>query len=100
MVISTVVGRGLLGAGVAGFIGRLLLSVYFMGHRPIKPETELGLIFAFNQHGRIVYLTHYENLLVSVLFWGSALLIGVGASFIVNSASNTRGMRSQKSATK
>lgn len=84
MAILTVIGRCLLALGLAGFIGRLLLSAYFMGHRPTKPETELGLIFAFNQHGGIVYLTHYESLLLSVLFWGSLLLIGVGASFIIN----------------
>jgi hypothetical protein len=97
MRISTVVGRGLLGAGVAGFGAKLILSAYFMGHRPTKPETEPGLIFAFNQHGGIVYLTHYESILVRVLFWASVLLIGVGASLIINSrASSTRATLSRK----
>jgi hypothetical protein len=97
MAISAVVGRGLLGVGVAGFAGKLILSAYFMGHRPTKPETELGLIFPFNQHGGIVYLTHTESLLVGVLFWGSLLLIGIGASLFINSrAPNTRSKLSRK----
>jgi hypothetical protein len=91
MAISTVIACGLLGVGIASFIGKLILSVYFMGHRPMKPETEQGLVFAFNQHGGIVYLTHFESELVSILFWGSLLLIGIGASLIINSrASNTK----------
>jgi hypothetical protein len=97
MAILTVIGRGLLGVGVAGFIGKLLLSTYFMVHRPTEPDNVNGLIFAFNQHGGIVYLTHFESILVSVLFWGSLLLIGVGASIIINSrASKTTGVGSKR----
>ncbi|MEO7208589.1 MAG: hypothetical protein ABI145_17935 [Steroidobacteraceae bacterium] len=96
MAISTIVGRGLLGVGVAGFIGKLLVSVHFMAHRPTQPESELGLIFAFNQHGGVVYLIHFESELVSVLFWGSLPLIGIGASLIINSRfSKTRDTWSQ-----
>jgi hypothetical protein len=69
----------------SGIASKLILSVYFMGHRPAKPETEHGLVFVFNQHGEIVFLTHFESLLLSVIFWGSLLLIGIGASLIINS---------------
>jgi hypothetical protein len=97
MTISTFVGRGLFGIGIAGLISKWLLSAYFMGHRPAKQETGVGLTFAFNQHGGIVYLTHFESELVSILFWGSILLIGIGASLIINSrASGSKSQRSQK----
>ena len=90
VAISTVVARSLLVAGGVCFASKLILSAYFMGHRPTKPEIELGLTFAFNQHGGVVYLTHYESILLSVLFWAAAFLMGAGASIIISSrASNT-----------
>jgi hypothetical protein len=40
----------------------MVLSTYFAGHRPLRPNLELGLTCAYNYHGRIVYLTRGERL--------------------------------------
>jgi hypothetical protein len=38
----------------------------------------VGMIYAFNQHGGIVYLTHLESILPKALFVSAAILIAVG----------------------
>jgi hypothetical protein len=58
---SKVVGIIALVAGIGCFLFRILISSYFMGARPANPDPEVGLIYAFNQHGGIVYLTHFEE---------------------------------------
>jgi hypothetical protein len=93
MKTSIVLARSLLGAGIASFAGKLILSAYFMGSRPAKPAIELGRTVAFNQHGSVVYLTHNESLLTNVLFWAAALLMAAGASILLSSQSSRSGPR-------
>jgi hypothetical protein len=69
--------------GVACFFGMIALSGYFAGTRPVKAVPEIGLMYAFNQHGKIVYLSHVESLLMTMLFPFSAITMALGA-FIFN----------------
>jgi hypothetical protein len=82
---SLVVGKILLGSGIGCFVGNMMISSYFMGARPTNPRPEFGLIYAFNQHGGIVYLTHFESILPKALFITAALLIAVGGYIFNNS---------------
>ena len=72
------VGMIFLAMGIGCFIGTAGISSYFMGARPGIPQPESGMIYAFNQHGGIVYLTHVESLLPKVLFVAAAIFIAVG----------------------
>jgi hypothetical protein len=47
------------------------LSTYLARHRPARPNPEVGLTCPFNQHGRMVYVTRGEHLVMSVLPWAS-----------------------------
>jgi hypothetical protein len=85
MVKTAIVARSLFGTGVSCFVGRLLLSAYFMGHRPTTPQIELGRHYAFNQHGGVVYLTQGESLFLTGLFWAAAIAMAVGASMFLGS---------------
>ena len=75
---SPIVGKVVLAVGIGCFVGTIGISLYFMGGRPSKPHPELGMIYAFNQHGRIVYLTHLESMLPEALLVSAAVLIAVG----------------------
>jgi hypothetical protein len=85
MLKSIVLGWSVLAAGIGCFVGRIVLAAYFMGVRPAKPQAELGLTYAFNQHGGVVYLTHFESIFLMILFASAALLIAVGGYIINNS---------------
>jgi len=50
-----------------------------------KNRNELGLTYSFNQHGGVVYLTHFESILLMALIVSVALLIAVGGYIINNS---------------
>ena len=78
MLRSIVFGRCVLAAGIGCFFGRIALGSYFMGVRPTKPQAELGLTYPYNQHGGIVYLTHFESIFLMALFVSAAILIAVG----------------------
>jgi hypothetical protein len=80
-----VFGIFLLAAGIGCFVGRVVLAAYFMGVRPTKAQPELGLTFVFNQHGGLVYLTHFEVFVLAALFVAAALLIAIGGYIINNS---------------
>jgi hypothetical protein len=82
---SIVCGIFVLAAGIGCFVGRIILAAYFMGVRPTKPQAEMGLTYAFNQHGGVVYLTHFENMLLTALFVSAALLLAVGGYIVNNS---------------
>jgi hypothetical protein len=75
---SPIVGKIVLAVGVACFVGTAGISSYFLGARPAKPQPELGMIYAFNQHGGTVYLTHLESMLPKALFVSAAILFAVG----------------------
>jgi len=65
-------------AGLACLVGRAVLAAYLVGVRPKTPQSELGLTYPFNQHGGIVYLTHFESIFLMALFVSAAILIAVG----------------------
>jgi hypothetical protein len=67
------------------FVGRIVLAAHFMGVRPAQPRAELGLTYSFNQHGGVVYLTHFESIFLMALIVSAALLIAVGGYIINNS---------------
>ena len=71
-------------AGGVCFFGLIALSGYFIGARPSKPLPERGLTYAFNQHGSIVYLTHFESVFLKVLFPLAVVLLGIGAYIFNN----------------
>lgn len=71
--------RGLLIAGGVGLACEILLSIYYIGHMPGEMHPESGRIYAFLQHGWVVYLTLREFILVRALFWGPSLAIFAGA---------------------
>jgi hypothetical protein len=75
---SPLIGKILLAVGIGCFVGTIGISLYFMGARPAKPHPELGMIYAFNQRGGIVYLTHLESILPKALLVSAAVLIAVG----------------------
>lgn len=93
MNIRKVIARGMLGVGVFCFAALFVLSGYFMGNRPHEPQLELGLVFQFQQHGGVVYLTHYERLLMSALPWVAASLIGAGAAILANLRTSNKILR-------
>jgi hypothetical protein len=80
-----VFGIGVLAAGIGCFVGRIVLASYFMGVRPTTPQPDIGLTSAFNQHGGLVYLTHFEIFVLAALFVAAALLIAIGGYLINNS---------------
>jgi hypothetical protein len=47
------------------------LHYYFVGHRSEFPDPLLQALYPLNEHGRIVYLTWREFILLKVLFWGA-----------------------------
>jgi hypothetical protein len=75
---SLIVGKIFVAAGIVCFAGTVGISLYFMGARPGKPRPEFGMIYAFNQHGGIVYLTHLESMLPKALLVSAAVLIAIG----------------------
>jgi hypothetical protein len=81
---SIVLGYSVLAAGGGCFVGRIVLAAYFVGVRPAKPQPELGLTYAFNQHGGIVYLTHFESVFLMALFVSAALLFAIGGYVILS----------------
>ncbi len=84
MVTSSFFGRSLLATGIGCFGARIVLSAYFMDHRPGNPHADLGQTFAFNQHGAIVYLTHWESVLLTGLFILAAIFVALGAYMMNN----------------
>ncbi len=75
---SKVFGSSVVVAGLACLVGRAVLAAYLVGVRPKTPQSELGLTYPFNQHGGIVYLTHFESIFLMALFVSAAILIAVG----------------------
>jgi hypothetical protein len=80
---SKVFGFVVFVAGLACFVGRAILAAYFVGVRPRIPQIEHGLTYPFNQHGGIVYVTHFEDVFLMALFVSAAILLAVGG-FIYN----------------
>jgi hypothetical protein len=80
---SKVFGFSLVGAGLACLIGRAILTSYLVGVRPKAPQSELGLTYQFDQHGGIVYVTHFESIFQMTLFVSAAILMALGG-FIYN----------------
>jgi hypothetical protein len=78
MLKSRVLGYSVIGAGLACFVGRAVLAAYFVGARPKTPQVALGLTYPFNQHGAVVFLTHFENIFLMSLFVAAAILIAIG----------------------
>jgi hypothetical protein len=76
---SKVFGSSVAVAGLACLIGRAVLAAYLVGVRPKTPHSELGLTYPLNQHGGIVYLTHFESISLMALFVSAPLLFAVGA---------------------
>jgi hypothetical protein len=81
---SIVLGYSVLAAGGGCLVGRIVLAAYFVGVRPAKPQPELGLTYELNQHGGIVYLTHFESIVLVALFVSAALLIAIGGYVILS----------------
>jgi hypothetical protein len=77
---SKVVGCSVMAVGVVCFFGMIALSGYFAGARPVNATPEIGLTYAFNQHGKIAYLSHFERLLMTALFPFSAVTVALGGS--------------------
>jgi hypothetical protein len=77
---TTVVERVLVISGITCFVALMLLSAYFLGHMPRNVQPEVGRVYAFNQHGWIVYLTLREHVLFNLLLWMSGILFVWGAS--------------------
>jgi hypothetical protein len=75
---SRIVGKIVLAVGIGCLVGTAGVSSYFLRARPAKPHPELGMIYAFNRHGGIAYLTHLESILPKALFVSAAILIAVG----------------------
>lgn len=67
----------ILGFGCLGAL--VVLSQYFLYHRPVVPNQSLGFTYAFQQHGAVVYLTHCESVSMNALFW---LFIGLTLSAV------------------
>jgi len=57
--------------------------VYFGDHRPRTPIPSEGRIYAFDNHGTIVYLTKYESLLTQDL-WVYYVALGLLIIVVVN----------------
>lgn len=69
MTFVRLIERITLVAGTLGIAALMVLSTYLAGHRPLRPNLELGLTCAYNYHGRVVYLTRGERLVVTILPW-------------------------------
>jgi len=93
MGISNRYARYLCLTGVVCFFSAFALSGYFVGHRPAKPNSTLGLMFAFNQHGTIVYLARQEQLFISALPWASIILVAVAAAIEAKSRADLGKLR-------
>lgn len=93
MGITNRVARYLGLTGITGFFSVFVLSGYFLSHRPSQCNAALRLLYAFNQHGTVVYLTQSEHLLMSVLPWASGILIAVAASIETRTRADSRKVR-------
>jgi dipeptide/tripeptide permease len=58
---------------IASFVILLGLHYYFIGHRNNFPDPAIQAIYPLNEHGRIVYLTWQEFMMLKVLFWGAVV---------------------------
>jgi hypothetical protein len=58
---------------VISFLLLLGLHYYFLDHRSNVPDPTSQAVFPLNEHGRIVYLTWLEFLILRIVFWGAVI---------------------------
>jgi hypothetical protein len=63
----------------------LYLFLHFANTRPNSAQPEIGRTTALNDHGRAVYITAGENVLLNWLSWGALLSFAGGAIVLVRS---------------
>jgi hypothetical protein len=67
--------------GCVCWVALMALVPYFLYHRPAQPNPQSGQIYALNEHGRYVYLTYPEHLVMATLPWaGIGLLMTAAAA--------------------
>jgi hypothetical protein len=69
--------------GITGgvcWVALMALVPYFLYHRPAQPNPQSARIYALNEHGKYVYLTYPEHLVVATLPWAGILLLMTAAA--------------------
>jgi hypothetical protein len=83
---TKVLAIALVTIGAIGWICMALLSARVMSYRPSQPQPDMHLIYPYQEHGRTVYVSRAESLLMSVLPWLAPGLIFAGIAIRANSS--------------
>ncbi len=59
----------ILSSVLTSFALLVCLSFYFMHYLPSIPQPEVGRIYRYSEHGRVVYLNYREQLLYEIDSW-------------------------------
>ena len=81
--LKKVIRVSLIALNLISITAAFILIPYFLHNRPVDPQPELHRTWPLNEHGRIVYLTQSEKLLIDFLFFTflTTLLVLGGLAF-------------------
>ena len=75
---SNIIGGLLVGFGAAFLFGLLGLAIYWTGQAPDMPDPARGLIYPFDNHGRVVYQNAFQAHAVMPLAFAGVAVSNLG----------------------
>jgi hypothetical protein len=79
----------LVGAAIV-LVGSILVPAYLSNERPAMPRPERGQVVAFNNHGKVTYISRRDDLSHNAYFIGGAFISLLGGILYLRQASRRR----------